>query len=122
MKLNLKEWINKVSDLLNFEIGTATVGVIAGGSYKSGVTITFTKTYSAIPIVIPTLTGEQFRGFVNPYSISTTRAIFRVDNLGSSASSNNLKITYLVIPNVWGGYCVTQLLQCLQPFPRLEVA
>lgn len=29
---------------------------------------------------------------------------------------------YFFVPLEWGGYCVSQLLQCFQPFPRLEVA
>lgn len=70
---------------------------IAGGAYKT-ISFDYGETYSQIPLVIPTFEGsgsDPFKGTITSPSNSTTGCTLRVDNLG--ASSGTIQVRALVI-------------------------
>ena len=92
----LQHILERVDSVGTIEHGEETLSAISGSSYGFK-TITFKETYEKPPQLILSLTGEQFRGSANPYSITTTQASIRIDNMGSATSTTALKLRWTAI-------------------------
>ena len=73
-----------------------TSSISGGGTTFANVDISMYG-FTNPPKVVCSMTGEQFKGNVNPYNISTTQIQFRIDNYGTGASSTDLAISWIAI-------------------------
>ena len=147
MKLKMKEWIAKVTSLADCDL-LYSGSLNNGGSVQLSKSVT---NYKKIIIVAKDNDGvyKTFEHINNKASsfatycdytrlygawycksayIAFNGTTMTMTKCGQAYFSGQAQGDYVTVEKVYGckhivgGYCVTQLLQGLQPFPRLEVA
>lgn len=112
MKLDLKEWIYKMTHLVE-------VKTLSKASDGSGLVALTSADFDVTkPFFIVRNTG----GYASiPYSLGGT-AYFRLTDFRGNNMINSQTTCIIVVLNIGGGYCVVQLFQGFAPFSRLGVA
>lgn len=80
------------------QCGATTVSSIAGGGIGYA-EITFDYSFKSVPKVFAALNDEGFKGAANAQSVNEHGATIRVDNMGTSTSSNALKVVWFAVVN-----------------------
>ena len=126
MTFKLNEWIEKVSQYFPNATkaiqvsGTMPAVSASGGLGDITIPLSVPSGYVAVG-VIGFHTGT-WRLIPHIIQLTSTGVRMRVVNNTSVASAaTTVYANVLCVKSVMGGYCVRQLLQRFQPFPRLEV-